>query len=60
MHDRTPDPDLTSLDRLFSTIGPQDGEQNIPGQVAFGLDHADYIFLRAPKPTLMIAATKDF
>lgn len=51
---------LTSLDRLFSTIGPQDGEQNIPGQVAFGLDHADYIFLRAPKPTLVIAATKDF
>ncbi len=51
---------LTSLDRLFSTIGPQDGEQNIPGQVAFGLDHADYLFLRAPKPTLMIAATKDF
>lgn len=51
---------LTSLDRLFATIGPQDGEQNIPGQVAFGLDHADYIFLRAPKPTLVIAATKDF
>ncbi|MBN9517293.1 acetylxylan esterase [bacterium] len=51
---------LTSLDRLFSTIGPQDGEQNIPGQVAFGLDHADFITLRAPKPTLVIAATKDF
>lgn len=51
---------LTSLDRLFSTIGPQDGEQNVPGQVAFGLDHADYILLRAPKPTLAIAATKDF
>lgn len=51
---------ITSLDRLFSTIGPQDGEQNIPGQVAFGMDHADYIFLRAPKPTLICAATRDF
>jgi len=51
---------LTSLDRLFSTIGPQDGEQNIPGQVAFGLDHADYVTMRAPKPTLIIAASKDF
>lgn len=51
---------LTSLDRLFATIGPQDGEQNIPGQVAFGLDHADYVTMRAPKPTLIIAASKDF
>lgn len=51
---------LTSLDRLFSTIGPQDGEQNVPGQVAFGMDHADYVTMRGPKPTLMIAASKDF
>ncbi|QDU19129.1 acetylxylan esterase [Urbifossiella limnaea] len=51
---------LTSLDRLFSTIGPQDGEQNIPGQVAVGMDHADYVTMRAPKPTLVIAASKDF
>ncbi|MFO0796245.1 MAG: acetylxylan esterase [Gemmataceae bacterium] len=51
---------LTSLDRLFSTIGPQDGEQNIPGQVAFGMDHADYVTMRGPKPTLVLAASKDF
>ncbi len=51
---------LTTLERLFATIGPQDAEQNIPGQVAFGMDHADYIFLRAPKPTLMLVATRDF
>ena len=51
---------ITSLDRLFQTLGPQDAEQNIPGQVAFGLDHADYILLRAPKPTLICAATEDF
>jgi dienelactone hydrolase len=51
---------ITSLERLFNTIGPQDAEQNITGQVAFGLDHADYITLHAPKPTLILASTRDF
>jgi dienelactone hydrolase len=51
---------LTSLERLFATIGPQDAEQNITGQVALGLDHADYVFLRAPKPTIILASTRDF
>jgi dienelactone hydrolase len=51
---------VTSLERLFATIGPQDGEQNIPGQVAFGMEHADYITMRAPKPTLLLCATQDF
>lgn len=37
-----------------------DAEQNIFGQIAFGLDHADYIHLRAPQPTLMLCATRDF
>src|SRR5262249_27871809 len=44
---------ITSLERLFATIGPQDAEQNIAGQVAFGMEHADYLTLRAPRPTLM-------
>lgn len=51
---------LTSLERLFATLGPQDAEQNITGQVALGLDHADYVFLRAPKPTIILASTRDF
>jgi dienelactone hydrolase/pimeloyl-ACP methyl ester carboxylesterase len=51
---------ITSLERLFATIGPQDGEQNIPGQVAFGLEHADFLTLRAPRPTLICCATRDF
>ena len=51
---------ITSLERLFETIGPQDGEQNITGQVAFGMDHVDYVTMRAPKPTLILCATKDF
>ena len=51
---------ITSLERLFATIGPQDGEQNITAQVALGIDHADYLTMRAPKPTLVLAATYDF
>src|SRR5262249_12067156 len=57
---RAPSCYLTSLERLFATIGPQDAEQNITGQVALGLEHADYITLRAPKPTLLCTATRDF
>jgi dienelactone hydrolase len=51
---------ITSWKRLLETIGPQDAEQNIFGQIAFGMDHADYIHLRAPKPTLILAASGDF
>src|SRR5262249_51289389 len=51
---------ITSLERLFATIGPQDAEQNITGQVAFGMEHADYLTLPAPRPTLVCTATRDF
>jgi dienelactone hydrolase len=51
---------ITSLPRLLATIGPQDAEQNIFGQLANGLDHADYIMMRAPSPVLLCTATKDF
>ncbi len=46
--------------KMMSTIGPQDAEQNIFGQAAFGMDHVDYCIMRAPKPTLLGTATKDF
>jgi dienelactone hydrolase len=51
---------ITSLERLFDTIGPQDAEQNITGQVAAGMEHADYVLMRAPKPTLLTVGTRDF
>jgi len=51
---------ITSLERLFASRGPQDGEQNITAQVALGIEHADYISMRAPKPTLVLTATRDF
>lgn len=51
---------LTTLRRLVETIGPQDAEQNIHGQLAFGMDHADYVLMRAPRPTLLCCATHDY
>ncbi len=51
---------LTSLTRLFETIGPQDAEQNLTGQVANGVDHADYIEACLPRAVLVCAAKKDF
>jgi lysophospholipase L1-like esterase/cephalosporin-C deacetylase-like acetyl esterase len=51
---------LTGFRSLLKTIGPQDAEQNIHGQLAFGMDHADYVLMRLPKPTLIMAATQDY
>lgn len=51
---------ITSLAHIARTIGPQDAEQNLLGQVAHGLDHADYLAVRAPAPALVCAAERDF
>lgn len=54
-----PEAYITSLTRLLQSIGPQDTEQNFPGEISRGLDHADLLEVRAPKPTLMITTTDD-
>jgi dienelactone hydrolase len=51
---------VTTLERLFATIGPQDAEQNITGQVAFGMEQTDYVTMRGPKATLICTGTQDF
>jgi len=51
---------LMTREKLFTTIGAQDGCQHLPNEVALGIEHADYITMRAPKPTLILAATQDF
>jgi dienelactone hydrolase len=51
---------LTGFRRLLETLGPQDAEQNLHGQIAAGLDHADYVLMAAPRPVLVMAATHDF
>jgi dienelactone hydrolase len=51
---------ITSLEKLLATIGPQDAEQNITRQIAIGLEHADYVTLRAPRATLICIGTQDY
>ncbi|MBN2475816.1 MAG: acetylxylan esterase [Pirellulales bacterium] len=46
--------------RLLEHNGAQDAEQNIFGQLALGMDHADYCMMRAPRPTLLCTATNDY
>lgn len=50
---------ITSFRRLWETRGPQDAEQNFYHGIANGLDHGDLLLARAPRPTLLIATTRD-
>jgi hypothetical protein len=50
---------ITNFTRLLQSIGPQDAEQNFPQGISRGLDHADLLLVRAPKPALMITTTRD-
>ncbi len=51
---------ITSFRRLMESIGVQDGEQNFYRGILNGIDHGDFIVVRAPKPTLIMATTHDF
>ncbi len=51
---------ITSLEYLWKSIGPQDAEQNIPKSIASGIDFADLLEVRAPRPAMMITTTRDF
>jgi dienelactone hydrolase len=51
---------ITNYHRLLETRGPQDPEQYLYRQVALGIDHADYLLARAPRPTLLVTTTRDF
>ncbi|HZH71568.1 MAG TPA: alpha/beta hydrolase family protein, partial [Mariniphaga sp.] len=51
---------ITSYRRLMESIGVQDGEQNFYHGLINNIDHADFIEMRAPKPTLIMANTSDF
>ena len=51
---------VTTHRRKNGRPGPGDAEQNLHGQIAARFDHPDFILTRAPKPTLILAATDDF
>lgn len=50
---------VTSFDKLLRSMGPQDAEQNLFHLFDKGLDMADLIEVRAPKPMLMVTTTRD-
>jgi hypothetical protein len=50
---------ITSMKRLFQAMGPQDAEQDFLYGIARGLDMADLLEVRAPKPCLVVATTQD-
>jgi len=50
---------LTTFEKLIEVKGPQDGEQNIFGQIAFGMGASDYLIMRAPVPIMICASTRD-
>jgi cephalosporin-C deacetylase-like acetyl esterase len=51
---------ITSISRLLGSIGPQDAEQVLYHGPRLGIDHADLLEVRAPKPTLHVTTTRDF
>jgi len=51
---------ITNFYERILDLGAQDAEQNIYGQLAFGMDHADYLMMRAPSAIMICAATQDF
>ncbi|WP_437190937.1 alpha/beta hydrolase family protein [Planctomicrobium sp. SH527] len=51
---------ITSLEHVLKEIGPQDAEQIIFGQLDWGMEHSDFLIMRAPTPILMCTATQDF
>jgi len=51
---------ITNFSYLFKSEGPQDSEQNLVKFIQRGLDHPDFIELRAPRPTLIMSTTRDF
>ena len=55
-----PEAYITDLELLLKTRGPQDAEQNIYHGIAAGLNHADLLEVRAPKPTLIVSTTRDY
>ena len=50
---------ITSFRRIWQSNGPQDAEQNFLGGMQRGLEHADLLTVRAPKPTLVLTTTRD-
>jgi hypothetical protein len=50
---------ITNFTRLFQSMGPQDAEQDFFNGIGEGIDMADLLLVRAPKPALIITTSRD-
>ncbi|MDQ6479441.1 acetylxylan esterase [Dyadobacter sp. LHD-138] len=50
---------ITTFDKLIRSNGPQDAEQNLMYGLESGIDMADFLEVRAPKPALIVSTTLD-
>jgi hypothetical protein len=50
---------ITNFTRLLQSFGNQDAEQNFFNGIVRGVDNADLLIVRAPKPALLITTTRD-
>lgn len=50
---------ITNFRRLFQAMGPQDAEQDFTHGIERGIDMADLLLVRAPKPALMVTTSVD-
>lgn len=55
-----PEAFITSQRRLLESVGAQDAESNIYHSIANGIEHADLIEVRAPKPMMIVTTTRDY
>lgn len=51
---------ITNYRELLAGPGPQDAEQHLFGQIAFGMDHADFLTMFAPTPVMVGANRRDY
>jgi cephalosporin-C deacetylase-like acetyl esterase len=51
---------ITSWEKLWTQLGPQDAEQNFHGFLRDGLDFGDFLIAFAPKPIKVLTAIRDY
>ena len=51
---------LSTMRDVFDNCGPQDAEQVVFGQLAFGWNHLGIVVLRAPSPVMIVTSHADF
>jgi len=51
---------ITTLERNFELGGAGDGCQSPPLTGALGIDHPDFFIMRAPRPSIILSAERDY